>query len=54
MVLCEKNGCVRQNRLSSGKAVVFGQSGCIRNRVVVIRQSDCDRGKVVVFVQKWL
>ena len=49
MVLCWKNGCVRQNRLSSGKAVVFGQSSCIRNKVVVIRQSGCDRGKLVVF-----
>ena len=56
-----KNGCIRakglvfrQMRLYSGKMVVFGKSGCIREKVVVFGQNGCIRAKVVVFWQEWL
>ena len=37
----------------SGKVFVFGQNGCIREKLVVILQSGY-LGKLFVFGQKWL
>ena len=56
-----QGGCIRANKLFSGKVVAFGKkwlyfakSGCTRAKVVVFGQCECFLAKVVVLGQNWL
>ena len=56
MVLLVQSGCIwvkvvvfGQKWLNSGKLVVSGQIGCVRERWLYLGKSGCYRAKVVVF-----
>ena len=49
-----KSGCALAKWLCSCKVVVFGQTGCIREKVVVFGKIGCIRAKLVVLEQNLL